>query len=119
MNASLHLFHPQENGSPTTPIFRPARASRSTNNRIITLQDAEYGIQLRVNETFILDLGDACWNVRVRDESILASADGFQFQALAAGKTCVVVTGDAPYENPGSRTSRRKIFMEFPVTVLP
>jgi len=119
MNASLHLFHPQENGSPTTPIFRPARASRSTNNRIITLQDAENGIQLRVNETFILDLGEARWNVRVRDESILASADGVQFQALQAGRTRVYATSELLRDESSPPGRPRKLFLEIRVTALP
>lgn len=97
-------------------VYRPARATGA--NRVFNLQNAEKGIVLRVGEQFSLDLGLGIWNVRVRDEIILASADGVKFQAVAAGKTDVVVTGEAARAPGNSAASRRKIFLEIRVTIL-
>lgn len=97
-------------------VYRPARVTNA--NRVFDLQNAEKGIVLRVGEQFILDLRQGIWSARVRDEMILASADGVKFQALAAGKTYVVVTGETSRENMNSLARRRKIFLEIRVTVL-
>ncbi len=99
------------------PIYRPPRATGA--NRILTLENAEKGIVLRVGEQFTLNLGQGLWTVRVRDEMMLTSADGVTFQARAGGKTCLFATGVPPRADSGPPSSRRKLFLEIPVTVLP
>ncbi len=121
MNALETAF--TRNGSTNrvnSAVFRPPRARPQ--HQVVTLENAERGIILRVGERFTLDLGNGAWRIRVGNASIVKCVDtqsSFEgqgtFEALFAGKTKLCATTDPPRTNESPPLSR--IFLEIQVTV--
>jgi hypothetical protein len=103
----------QSRTNPATEIFRPTRPV-STGIKVLTLENAECGIRLRVGERFKLDLGNATWNLNVMDESVLTANGEGNFQAIAGGKTRIRAKS-APLNNSGPPGV--KLYFEVPVVI--
>jgi hypothetical protein len=93
----------------------------------VTMQNAESGVTLHVGESFLLNLGDRDWNVRVGDETIVRldtnatipqGSQGY-YTAFKAGKTKLYATSDPPCRRANPPCMLPTLFLEIPVTVLP
>jgi hypothetical protein len=98
-------------------VFRPMRPTQA--DQVLSLETAEQGVTLHVGEYFSINFGEKRWNMRIRDEVILASDGNGRFRALRGGKTKVIATSEPPQNDSGPpRSARAKLFIEIPVVVM-